>query len=349
MFAASPPSDASSADGHAPSGAGAIAVIVPCYRETAHILDVLAKIGPEVEAVYVIDDCCPDDTATLVEKQCDDPRVKVIRHDKNKGVGGATMTGYCQALADGYQVMVKMDGDGQMDGALIPRLIAPIIEGAADYTKGNRFHAFHGISEMPWSRIFGNLVLSLASKFSSGYWDILDPTNGFTAINAAALEKLQLERIAKGYYFESDMLFHLGMVRAVVRDVPMVAKYGAEQSGIYIPRIVPVFMFKHIANTCRRLLFSYFIRETNIASMQLIFGSLLVLFGVIFGAINWIDGENTGIPATAGTVVLAALPIILGSQALIAFINFDTRNLPTQPLQGLDEAPPNATANISEH
>jgi dolichol-phosphate mannosyltransferase len=326
-------------------GLAAVAVVVPCYRETAHILDVLAKIGPEVDAVYVIDDCCPDNTAEMVEKQCADPRVRIIRHDKNKGVGGATMTGYRQALADGFQVMVKMDGDGQMDGALIPRLIAPIVEGAADYTKGNRFHALRGISEMPWTRIFGNLVLSLASKFSSGYWDILDPTNGYTAINAAALEKLPLEKIAEGYFFESDMLFHLGMVRAVVRDVPMIAKYGAEQSGIQIPRIVPVFMFKHIANTCRRLLFSYFVRETSIASLQLVFGSLLVLFGVIFGAINWIDGEMSGIPATAGTVVLAALPIILGSQSLIAFINYDTRNLPTQPLQSLDEELPNAMSN----
>jgi dolichol-phosphate mannosyltransferase len=314
-----------------------VAVVVPCYRETAHVMGVLAGVGPEVAAIYVVDDACPDRTGDLVEKQCTDARVRVIRHDRNTGVGGATISGYRRALADGHDILVKLDGDGQMDGALIPRLIQPVLDGTADYTKGNRFYGVQGVSEMPRTRIFGNLVLSFASKFSSGYWNVLDPTNGFTAIHAEALKELPLDALSEGYFFESDMLAHLGLARAVVRDIPMTARYGSEVSGIRIPQVVPEFIAKHIRATLRRLLITYFVRETNMATVQLSVGCALFLFGVVFGAINWIDAQSTGIPATAGTVVLAALPIILGSQLLIAFLNYDTRNVPTEPLQQLGD------------
>ncbi len=314
-----------------------VAAVIPCYREKKHIETVLASIGKEVTNIYVIDDACPEGTGDIVEKNCKDPRIKVLRHKSNKGVGGATLTGYVHALNDGFDIAVKLDGDGQMDGTMIPRLISPIISGIADYTKGNRFHAIYGISEMPWSRIFGNFLLSLVSKFSSGYWNILDPTNGFTAIHSDALKKLDQTTIAKRFFFESDMLFHLSMIRAVVMDIPMKAKYGAEESGIHALKVVPEFLFKHSVNAFKRLLFNYFIREINQATVYLLLGSLLLLFGIVFGAINWATATMSGIPATAGTVILAALPIILGSQALIAFLNFDTRNLPKNPIQKLDK------------
>ncbi len=329
--------DTNTAEATAVLSPAVVAAVVPCYREKSHIGDVLSGIGEETAYIYVIDDACPDGTGDFVEEQFSDPRITVIRHEKNKGVGGATMTGYRHALADGADIVIKLDGDGQMDGALIPRLIAPILSGAADYVKGNRFHAVYGVTEMPWSRIFGNLMLSLVSKFSSGYWNIFDPTNGFTAIHVKALKRMPFDRIAERYFFESDMLFHLGMIRAVVQDVPMIARYGAEKSGIQISKVVPEFLFKHLTNTYKRLVFSYFIRETNQATLQLVLGFLLVLFGVVFGTINWIDGQMNGIPATAGTVVLAALPIIIGSQALIAFLNFDNRNQPTKSLQSLED------------
>ena len=339
-----------SADNPTDAVAMSVAAVIPCYRETAHIEGVLASIGPEVSRIYVIDDACPDNTGDWVEERVNDPRVEVIRHETNKGVGGATISGYRKALADGHDIVVKLDGDGQMDGALIPGLIAPVLDGRADYSKGNRFHAVHGFSSMPGSRIFGNLVLSLMSKFSSGYWDILDPTNGFTAIQHAALKRLPLDEIDEGYYFESDMLFRLGMARAVVRDIAMTAHYGEEESGIRIPKVVPVFILKHMRNTWQRLIVTYFIRETNVATLQLILGKLLILFGVVFGAVNWIDGSFTGVPATAGTVILAALPIILGSQLLIAFLNYDTRNVPHEPLQRLEgaEAEPHTTTSPKE-
>ena len=186
---------------------------------------------------------------------------------------------------------------------------------------------------MPKSRLFGNFLLSFASKLSSGYWNIFDPTNGFTAIHANAAHALPFSEISQGYFFESDMLYHLGLLRAVVRDMPMEAHYGNETSGIRIPKVVPEFIFKHYINTCRRVFITYFLRETNVATLQLILGNFLLFFGIVFGAINWIESETTGINASAGTVVLAALPIIVGSQLMIAFLSYDTRTVPTEPLQ----------------
>ncbi len=317
-------------DGMAGTG---IAVVVPCYRERSHILDVLAEIGPETQHIYVIDDACPDKTGEFVREHCTDKRVQVVTNERNLGVGGATIAGYRKALEAGARYIVKLDGDGQMAPSFIPVLVAPLIKGEADYVKGNRFHALGSVSGMPKSRLLGNFLLSFASKLSSGYWNIFDPTNGFTAIHANAARALPFSRISEGYFFESDMLFHLGLLRAVVRDMPMEAHYGNETSGIRIPMVVPEFMFKHYVNTCRRVFITYFLRETNVATLQLILGNFLLLFGIVFGAINWIESETTGINASAGTVVLAALPIIVGSQLMIAFFSYDTRNVPTEPLQ----------------
>ncbi len=203
-----------------------IAVVIPCYREKGHILDVLAGIGPEISAIYVIDDACPDKTGDFVETSVTDKRVQVLRNPDNLGVGGATLNGYRAALQDGAEIIVKVDGDGQMDPSLIVDLVQPILDGDADYTKGNRLHRRDASRGMPVIRLFGNMGLTLLSKLSSGYWDIMDPTNGFTAIHADVVRELPLDEIAHGFFFESDMLFRLYEINAVVQDVSMRAKYG---------------------------------------------------------------------------------------------------------------------------
>lgn len=309
-----------------------IAVVIPCYRETAHILDVVAAIGGEVSRIFVVDDACPDHTGEFVRQNCGDSRVEVIVHSQNEGVGGATLTGYDRALAAEAEIIVKLDGDGQMDPALIADLVSPIAEGRADYAKGNRFHDPDGIIPMPTARIFGNLVLSFAAKLSSGYWNIFDPTNGYTAIHARIAERLPFEKISKGFFFESDMLFRLGLMRAKATDVPMRARYGIEKSTLKIRSVVLEFAAKHGLNAVKRMVYTYFLRDFNVASIHLALGNVLFLFGFIFGAVQWRSSIATDTPATAGTVLLAALPIILGSQMLIAFIDYDTRNTPRQPL-----------------
>ena len=309
-----------------------IAVVVPCYREVAHILDVIQAINDTIEMIVVVDDACPDGTGDHVRAHCTDPRVEVVVHDRNRGVGGATLTGYRRALERGADILVKMDGDGQMDAALIPAFVKPIVKGLADYAKGNRFYDLDGLGQMPRGRIIGNLMLSFATKMSSGYWDVFDPTNGFTAIHAAVARRLPLDKISEGYFFESDMLFRLNILRAVVTEVPMAARYGDETSAIRVAPSVFEFAAKHWVNTVKRIFYNYFLRDFNMASVQLVLGQLLVLFGVAYGAFRWYQSAATGIPATAGTVVLAALPIILGSQFLIAFLDFDSRNVPRNPL-----------------
>ncbi len=309
-----------------------IAVVIPCFRETKWILDVIKKIGPEVGQIIVVDDACPDNTGEHVKCHCTDRRVEVLSHIINTGVGGATMSGYKRAIETGAEIIVKIDGDGQMDPALISDLITPLLEGVADYAKGNRFYNLDGLSDMPRVRILGNLLLSFASKVSSGYWNIFDPTNGFTAIHIDAAQRLPFDKIANGFFFESDMLFRLNMMRGVVIDVPMPAKYGGEESSLKIHNIILSFAARHYVNAGKRVFYNYFIRDFGVASVELVLGKLLLFFGIVFGIYSWCESARTGVPATAGTVILAALPVILGSQMLMAFLNFDTRNVPSKPL-----------------
>jgi glycosyltransferase involved in cell wall biosynthesis len=322
------------ASGHTPANAvpRSVAVVVPCYREKARILDVLARIGPEVARIVVVDDACPDGTGRWVRERSRDPRIEVLIHDTNQGVGGATMTGYRRALEAGADIIVKLDGDGQMDPELIPALIDPLLAGDADYAKGNRFHDLDGLSAMPPARLIGNLVLSFANKVSSGYWDLFDPTNGFTAIHAKVVRALPLAKISRSFFFESDMLFRLYLLRAVVVDVPMRARYGGEQSTLRITRVIGEFALKHHCNAAKRILYTYFLRDFTAASVELVFGLLLLLFGTGFGLWQWNASIASGVPATAGTVILAALPVILGFQLLLAFLNFDIGNVPRRPI-----------------
>ena len=238
-----------------------IAVVIPSFRVTDHILDVLSGIGPEVSSVFVVDDACPDNSGDFVEKNSKDQRVTVLRHKENQGVGGAVITGYKAALEAGVDVVVKVDGDGQMDPALIPTLVSPILAGEADYAKGNRFDSLEDLYEMPRVRIFGNAVLSLWSKQSTGYWRITDPTNGFTAIHRKALENIHLDKLRKTYFFESDMLFRLSIINAVVTDVPMKARYGDEKSHLRIRKVLVEFPVRHTVNLMKRVFYRYYLRE----------------------------------------------------------------------------------------
>jgi glycosyltransferase involved in cell wall biosynthesis len=317
-----------------------IAVVIPSYRARASLPGVLARIGPECAAIYVVDDACPDGTGKHVQGMVSDPRVRVLFHAENQGVGGATMTGYRAALADGATVLVKLDADGQMDAARVPQLVGPILAGEADYTKGNRFYDLEGLRSMPAVRLLGNAALSFLSKLSSGYWDVFDPTNGFTALHASVARKLPLEKVAKRWFFESDLLFRLGTLRAVVADVPMPAVYGDEKSSLVVPRVLPVFAWRHLVNTVKRVFYGYLLRDFNFASLELLLGIPLIAGGTWFGVAQWLAGSRANLPSTSGTVMLAALPVILGVQLLIGFLGFDMHNTPRQPIHPrLEPAP----------
>ena len=308
-----------------------VAIVIPAFRVKEHILQVIEKVGPEVSDILVVDDCCPEGSGDFVRNNCADVRVRVIFNKSNKGVGGATISGYLEALKIGSDVVVKVDGDGQMDPALIPDLIHPILSGEADYTKGNRFFNLASLKSMPLIRLFGNSVLSFVSKLASGYWNVMDPTNGFTAIHASVLKVLPLEKIDERYFFESDMLFRLNTVRAVVKELPMEASYGCEKSGLQIHRIIFDFPTKYITCVFKRIFYNYYLRDFNFCSVQLLLGTMFMLFGMIFGGINWYFYYLRQSATPMGTIMIAALPVILGFQMLLAAINYDVMNVPREP------------------
>lgn len=315
-----------------------IAVIIPSYKVSKHILTVIESIGPEVSRIYVVDDACPEKTGHLVKNNCEDTRVVVITNEQNLGVGGAVIRGYQQAIADGYKVLVKLDGDGQMDASLIEDLINPIMEGEADYTKGNRFFDLEQIHQMPTIRIVGNAILSLMTKLSSGYWNLFDPTNGYTAIHADVARRLPLSKISNRYFFETDILFRLNTIRAVVADVPMDAKYGDETSNLKISKILGEFLKKHVRNFFKRIFYNYYLRDLSIASIELPLGILLFGFGIIFGTWQWISSTKLGIATPPGTVMLAALPIIVGLQFLLGFLAYDISSVPKRPIHKIRQS-----------
>jgi dolichol-phosphate mannosyltransferase len=309
-----------------------VAVVIPAYRVSRHILDVLAQIGDEVQRIYVVDDACPEHSGDLVCNDCSDPRVTVLRHDVNGGVGAAVMTGYRAALADNADIIVKVDGDGQMDPALVANFVMPISSGQADYSKGNRFFDLEGLEQMPRARLVGNAILSFMNKVSSGYWDIFDPTNGYTAIHANVLRRLPLDKIDRRYLFETDMLFRLSVMRAVVWDVPMQARYGDEVSSMKIPTVAGALFVNHIRNFVKRIFYNYYLRDVSIASIELPLGLMGVLAGLVLGSYHWIHSARLGVATPAGTVMLATLPLLAGLQLLLAFIHYDIAAVPRRTL-----------------
>lgn len=309
----------------------AIVVVIPAYRAANSILGVLEGIPDYVKNIVVVDDCSPDFTSAMVAKSSD-TRIVLIRHEKNVGVGGAMLTGYAKALELGAEIVVKMDSDGQMNPKYLLHLIAPILLHLADYTKGNRFLQMKHLTKMPLKRFVGNIGLSLLTKMSSGYWNIFDPTNGYTAIHASILPHLEKNEISLQYFFESSMLIELGIMNAVVRDIPIPAVYSGELSSLSEIKSFFGFPPKLLKGFFRRILIKYFIQDFGIFSLYLIVGLLLLIFGSFFGAYHWYISVVTGVLASTGTIMIAVLPIIFGVLLLIQSVTIDIQNVPQEPL-----------------
>ena len=300
-----------------------VAVVIPAYRARSTVLDVIQRVGATVSLIYVIDDGCSEETGSAVERDCSDTRVQVLKNKVNLGVGGAMKRGYEAALKDGADIIVKIDADGQCWPELIPELIYLITIGASDYVKGNRLLSPEAVQTMPKGRLFGNLALSFATKISSGYWHIMDPTNGLTAISAKIWRLLPAEKISDRYFFESDMLFRLGVLGARVHDLPMVAVYGEERSSLAIKDIVWPFLRGLVKNSAKRIVYKYFIQDFNMGSLYLILGLANLVFGGIVGVSYWAEGVSSNQYVSPGRVMLAAMPVLLGFQLLLNFLAFD--------------------------
>ena len=315
-----------------------IAVVIPAFKVTNQILSVIERIGPEVNLIIVVDDCCPESSGELVLARCKDKRVTVLWHEKNKGVGGAVISGYRFALENGADVVVKVDGDGQMNPSLIPTLVAPILHGQADYAKGNRFFNVQEILQMPKVRIFGNLVLSFFSKISTGYWQIFDPNNGFTAINKTVLKNLPLDKISNRYFFETDMLFRLNLARAVVADIPMDAVYGNEKSNLSVTSALFEFPIKHLKNFTKRIAYSYYLRDFTLASLELPAGLFLLVGGCISALYNWINSAHLNQATPTGTLILISMMLLSSIQLLLSFAAYDMQSSPRKSISQFEQS-----------
>jgi len=303
------------------------AVVIPAYNVAPSIATVISHLPHWIDHIIVVDDCSADGSADAA-RATGDPRLHIIRHDVNGGVGAATKTGYGEAIRLGADVVIKIDGDGQMDPAHLPALVSPILRNQADYTKGNRFRNKTALRDMPTSRRIGNLVLSFLTKLASGYWDIFDPTNGYTAARREVLLALPLNRVADRYFFETSMLVRLNVLNACVMDITMPSHYSDENSSLRLGQVLVSFPPNLAASVLTRLWNKYFLYDFTAVSLFILAGIPLVLTGGILGVKYWSHSITSGQPATAGQVMLSVLPLLIGFQLLLEAFVIDISNVP---------------------
>lgn len=308
-------------------GENRIAVVIPAYRAADTIAAVVQGLPAFVDTIIVVDDASPDTTAEAA-LATRDPRLVCVRRPRNGGVGAAMADGFAQALAIGVDIVVKMDADGQMDPRALPQLLAPVTESGCDYAKGNRFYDLNALARMPWARRCGNAALSFLTKMASGYWNVYDPQNGFIAIRADMLRRLDLASLDRGYFFENSMLIQLNVLNARVAEVPMPARYGDERSSMRLRRILFAFPRKLFFGCLGRLRLKYFGLDFSPIAVLLSVGTLLVVGGVSYGACAWISHAARGAATPAGTVMVSALPVLFGGQLLLQALLLDIAQTP---------------------
>jgi glycosyltransferase involved in cell wall biosynthesis len=304
-----------------------IAVVAPCRNEAAHIADVIRTIPDFVDHIIVVDDCSTDNTA-ITAQECGDSRVVVLRTESNQGVGGATILGYQKGLELASDVLVKMDGDGQMPPEYLSDLLDSIVEKDYDYAKGNRFLAGESLAFMPKHRLWGNVALTFMTKLASGYWHVFDPQNGYTAIKSRSLRMLNLNKVHKRFFFENDMLIALNYHSSRVADIAIPSRYGNEVSDLNPVKIGMTFPFLLFQRFVRRIYERYVLRDFSPVALFLMMGAVLFGWGFVFGVYLWFDTAITGRSTPTGTIMLSLLPLILGFQLLLQAIVLDIQNTP---------------------
>jgi glycosyltransferase involved in cell wall biosynthesis len=306
-----------------------IAAVVPAFNEERHIAKVIETMPDYVDIIVVVDDRSTDRTAEVARSTAD-PRLTVITHERNTGVGGAIVTGHRAALELGAEIDVVMAGDAQMDPSYLPALLDPIVQDGYGFTKANRFFSTGSYEGMPAYRVFGNIVLSFMTKFASGYWHIFDPQNGYTATRRDVLQRLPMHQLAQRYSYENDVLINLNILRVPATDVPIPALYADEVSSIKLSRVGPEIFNLLVRGFWRRFLWKYVVHSFSPVALFLIGGLLLTLFGTIAGI--WTIIESLGPPsATAGSVILAVAPWLLGMQMLMYALMLDIQESPDRP------------------
>ncbi len=302
-------------------------VVIPAYNVAPHLGVVLRGIPAFVDTVTVVDDGSTDDTAEAA-KNVGDPRVTVLGSPTNEGVGGAMARGFEHALAQGDGIIVKMDGDGQMDPADLPRLLEPLVDGRCDYAKGNRFLRSRELDIMPKARLAGNFVLTFLTKLASGYWNVFDPQNGYLAITSGTLRLLDLGRLSRRYFFENDMLINLNIFDARVCDVAMPSRYGTERSSMRLGRILCSFPFHLFRGYWHRFYRKHVLRDFSPVALFMLTGLPLLAWGTGFGLYTWGQSWLQNQFASTGTVMLSVLPFLVGFELVLQALVLEIRDTP---------------------
>ena len=304
--------------------------VIPAFRAASSLLQVVSDVLPNVDHVIVVDDFCPQECGLDVGSAfAGDPRVEVLRHQANRGVGGAMKTGIRRALQLNADIIVKIDADGQMDPAHIPELVRILKDHPrVALVKGNRFFDGSIARVMPGLRLLGNSALTLLVRMSSGYWNSIDPTNGYFAIKADRIRRMNFDDISDRYFFEISVLCSLGLRRTEIGELDMPARYGAERSSLSIGRVLASFPQQLGARLVKRLGWQYVISDMNVGSLFLIVGSLLMLLAIGLGATWWIEALRSGIPRTPGTIGLVFVPLFMGFQLLLNAVLYDVQSAP---------------------
>ena len=299
-----------------------VAVVVPAYEEEHLVATTLRGIPDGVDRIFVVDDASADATAERA-RGTDDPRVEVVTHDRNRGVGAAIVTGYKRALAEEVDVVVVMAADNQMDPSELVSLVQPVARGEVDYAKANRLFTGEAWNVIPRTRYLGNAVLSLLTKVASGYWHVADSQAGYTALGLDALRRLDLDRVYRRYGFPNDMLVHLNVVNARVRDVPSRPIYGVgERSGIRLHAVVPRITWLLVKGFFWRMREKYVIRDFHPLVFFYALGFLMLAIGLALGISETVL-RLLGNQITTATIVLVALLLVSGSQFTLFAMWFD--------------------------
>jgi glycosyltransferase involved in cell wall biosynthesis len=304
-----------------------VAAVVPAYNESAHISEVILRMPDYVDLIVIVDDASTDGTAQKAESM-GDPRVQIVRNPAQRGVGGATLAGIRSALGRAADLIVKVDGDGQMDPARMVDLLQPLVREGYDYAKANRFLHSVALRQMPLPRLMGNFALTFLTKLASGYWHIFDPQNGYVAITADAARALDLDNIANGFFFENDMLINLNVFHRRVKDVPIPAHYGDEESKLRLNRVLMTFPFQLARGFCRRIWEKYMLRDFSPIAVFWVVGAPLMIFGGSIGMLVWGHSLWSGRPASTGTVMLGILPFLIGFELILQAIILEIRESP---------------------
>lgn len=303
-----------------------ICVIVPAHNEEALIGKTILTMPDFVDHIIVVDDKSADSTAEAA-LEVGDPRVTLVSHEVNQGVGGAVITGHRMALEIGGDVDVVMAGDAQMDPEYLPSLLDPIVDDGYGFAKANRFFSHQSFQGMPPYRILGNVILSFLTKMASGYWHLFDPQNGYTAVRQDVVKRLPLERIALGYQFENDLLINLSILNVRAKDVPIPAIYGSEVSGIRLRKVVPAMSALLLKGFWKRIWWKYVLWSFSPIALLLFAGMAFMAFGTGWGIFALVSALGSHSP-TAGTVLLSVGPWITGAYMLIQALVLDIQETP---------------------